>query len=182
MARITKSTEYIRHTFSQDERLTMGSDLAAAHNSMSAIEEEEAYIRAQLKERKASVEQTIGRLSRDLGSGFTMQNVPCKWVYDAPNVGEVQYVREDTGEVVKTRPMSQAELQQEIDFDKPVAAPPPTLSVEESEENAEGFFEEEAEVEISATFTQAGVEHARQSLVTMGDAKKGRKKAPEANA
>lgn len=115
----------------------MGSDLAAAHNSLAAIEEEEEYIKASFKERKKSVEQTIGKLSRDIGSGFTMQNIECKWIYDSPNVGEVSYSRIDTGEIVKTRPMSLQERQQELPLE-PVAVNP--QKPEETQEAVDAHF------------------------------------------
>lgn len=187
--RTARTVEYIRHNFSQEETIALGAQLAESYEKIDSIENEEAVIKAQIKERKAQIQQDIGKLSRNITSGFEMQNVPCKWVYDSPNVGEVQYVRDDTGEVVKTRAMTHAELQQEIPFDEPVAVNPQTT--EETEEAVEEFFAGE---ETSATITAETVEaidalmvdaepeEARQTLLTMGDAKKGRKKAPEANA
>ena len=124
MGLIQKSTEYLRHNFTDAERMQMGSALADAYNQQASIESEEAVIKAQLKDRKAQVEQKIGQLSRELSAGFTMENVSCKLEYDTPNVGEVTYRREDNGEVAKVRPMTSDERQQEIQFDKPVAVNP----------------------------------------------------------
>lgn len=191
MARVTKETLYLRHNFTSEERLAMGSDLASAHNTMLQIEEEENRIKATFKERQASVEQKIGTLSRELGSGFTMQNVETKLLFDNPNVGEVSYARTDNGEIVKTRPMTQQERQLEIEFEKPVVfnqmlnetaeiineffeknkdLPAEEESEEESEEEAED--DEESEEAEELTIVEAPPEEARQAILTMGDAKK----------
>lgn len=111
MKRIEKSTEYVRHVFTEAERLAMGSDLAESYNQLTAIEDEEAVVKAKFKERRTTVEQKVGSLSRDLGTGWTMQNAVCRLEYDKPNVNEVSYVRIDTGEVIKTRPFTQSEMQ-----------------------------------------------------------------------
>jgi len=68
--RPTKSSEYIRHTFTPEERLKMGDELAQAFNRMADIETEESVLKAQIKERKSQVEQTISKHNatlRDLG-------------------------------------------------------------------------------------------------------------------
>lgn len=127
--RPTKSSEYIRHTFTADERLKMGDELAQAFNRMADIETEESVLKAQIKERKSQVEQTISKYSRELSNGFTMMTVECRLEWDTPNVNEVSYVRVDTGEVVKTRPFTEAERQQDLPLD-----------AAQSEENVAEFF------------------------------------------
>jgi hypothetical protein len=117
----------------------MGSDLADAYNRLSAIDDEEGVIKAKFKERRASIEQTIGSRSRDLGNGWTMENVECRLEYDVPNVNEVSYIRIDTGEVVKTRAFTQEEMQDSLpmgDGTTEVVAVP----AEESEGNIKAFF------------------------------------------
>lgn len=135
--RVTKETLYLRHEFTKDERLEMGTKLAEAHNRMAEIEDEEKAIKAQIKERSAGVELSIGTLSRNLSSGFTMENVDCELVYDAPNVGEVSYKRKDNGEIAKTRAMTAAENQTELEFAK---AETETAPASESVINIENFF------------------------------------------
>lgn len=124
MSRPTTITEYLRHEFTQDERLQMGNDLAAAYNERERVEDEEAVVKARFKDRKATVEQKINQLSRELSAGFTMQNVECEIRYDDPNPFEVSIYRKDNGKHIKTRPMSDEERQAEIEFDKPVAVNP----------------------------------------------------------
>lgn len=114
--RITKEVLYLRRDFTKDEKLEMGSKLAESYNLMSDIEEEESIMKSQIKERKSQVEATIGTVSRNLANGYAMENVDCELVYDFPNVGEVTYKRMDDGVIAKTRAMTGAENQQELEF------------------------------------------------------------------
>jgi hypothetical protein len=112
--RIAKETNFLRYEFTQDERLKMGDDLAQAHNRVEEIDEEEASMKAQVKQSRSSVEATIGTLSRNLANGFVMRNIECKLSYDDPNPGEVTSYRTDNGESVKTRPMTEQERQMDL--------------------------------------------------------------------
>jgi hypothetical protein len=199
-SRIKTSTEWLRHDFSAEEKLQMGYALAESYNTLNTIDEEEAVVKSQFKERRMSIEQKVGSLSRELASGFKMANFTCELVYDCPNVGEVSYKRQDNGAIVKTRPMTESERQQEIPFDTPVAVNPQTP--EETAEAIASFIEKnggegalEAVTEaLIDTFPAIGIEDpaealalaapfgvpeaeaARQVLITMGDAKKAKKK------
>jgi hypothetical protein len=155
-ARITKSTEYIRHTFTPEERLKMGSELAEAHNRTADIDADEAVVKSQFKERRATVEQTIGRASRDLANGFTMINVECRLEWDKPNVNEVSYIRIDTGEVIKTRPFTESERQQDL----PLAGEVVFVPAEESEANIAKHF---GSVDGTIAIDAAGPEDAGNS-------------------
>jgi hypothetical protein len=140
--RLTRETLYLRHDFTDAERLQMGDDLAQAHNRMASIEEEEAVMKAQIKDRKAAVEQTIGTLYRNLNNRFEMRNIGCTIVYDQPNVGEVTYLDPD-GKVAKTRPMTESERQMDLPLDGEVVVIPPAVaeaSAEQSAENIDEFF------------------------------------------
>ena len=142
--RLTRETLYLRHDFTDAERLQMGDDLAQAHNRMASIEEEEAVMKAQIRDRKAAVEQTIGTLYRNLNNRFEMRNIACEIVYDRPNVGEVTYV-DPAGKVVKERPMTESERQMDLPLDGEVVVIPPAVaeaSAEQSAENIENFFQE----------------------------------------
>lgn len=137
--RVLKEVLYLRHEYTNDERLQMGSDLGAAYNRMQAVQDEEKVMKGQIKERMSLVEATIGTLSRNLNNGYTMENVDCDLVYDAPNVGEVSYKRRDNGGIVKTRAMTGAENQQEIEFHE-AQAEVETAPAAESVVNIENFF------------------------------------------
>lgn len=119
----------------------MGDELAAAYNRQEDIDAEEAVVKSQFKERRASVEQAIGQLSRNLANQFEMRNIECRIEYDVPNPNELTYYRVDNGEVAKTRPLTEAERQAELPLEEG------TLSAEESMHNAETFFGKGGEVE-----------------------------------
>jgi hypothetical protein len=187
MARITKEVLYLRRDFTKDDKLDMGSKLAESYNLMSDIEEEEAVMKSQIKERKSQVEATIGTLSRNLANGYTMLNVDCELLYDTPHVGEVSYKRKDNGQITKTRAMTESENQQEIEFhEAKVVEPAP---VEESVVNIETFFgkgttdartmAEEAEAEEDDVLTSSDPDDAKEATKPEHDAlfaepKKGR--------
>lgn len=176
--RPTKSTEYIRHTFTSDERLKMGDELAQAHNRMAEIEDEEQVIKSQIKERKAQVEQTVSKLSRELANGFTMQNVECRLDWDSPNPNEVSYVRTDTGEVVKTRPFTEAERQQDLPLDDKGTIAIEAIAPDKSAENVATFFgtedeesdEEDSEDDEETDEEEAEAEPAEPTHVQVGRA------------
>lgn len=137
--RINRETLYLRHDFTADEKLTMGSDLAGAYNRLQEIEEEESAIKAQIKERKAQVELKVGSLSRNLANGWEMRNVECTLKYDFPNVGEVTYL-DGTGKEVKARPMTETERQMDLPLAEPKTEAEAEASAEKSADNIEGFF------------------------------------------
>ena len=150
--RITHETIYVRHDFTDAERLQMGSELAEAHQHLATIEDEEKTMKAQFNERKAGANQRLSSLSRTLAGGFEMRNVRCELKWDAPNVGEVSYIGSD-GKVERTRAMAPSEHQQELEFVEEEAKPTElapeaeTASVLESAKNAAEFFDSAANAE-----------------------------------
>jgi len=138
--RIAKETLYLRHTFSEAERLKMGDELAAAYNRQADIDNEENVVKSQFKERRATIEQTISSLSRNLSNGFEMANAECRLVWDSPNPFEVQYIRIDTNEVVKTRAMSEQERQLDLPLEEPATEAAVEASVAKSAEAVDDFF------------------------------------------
>jgi hypothetical protein len=137
--RLDKETLYLRHDFSDAERLEMGTNLAQAHNRLAQIDEEEQVIKAQIKDKKATVEQTIGSLARNLSTGWEMQNVICSAKWDDPHVGEVTYYDPD-GKAVKTRAMSEQERQLDLPLEEPATEAAVEASVAKSAEAVDDFF------------------------------------------
>lgn len=141
MQRPAKSVEYLRHVFTQDERLKMGEQLAQCYNTLAAISDEEKVMKSKFAERKTTTEQSVRSLSQDLATGWTMTNVPCLLKWGSPNANEVEYVREDTNEVIRTRAMTPEELQEDLPFNEQVKADSEAqASALRSAENIEGFF------------------------------------------
>ncbi len=158
--RIAKETLFLRHTFSEAERLKMGDELAAAYNRQADIDNEENVVKSQFKERRATIEQKISSLSRNLSNGFEMSNVECRLEWDSPNPFEVSYVRNDTNEVVRTRPMTEQERQLDLPLQEPTTEAAVEASVEKSQNAADDFFgtseEESDEAEEEAHNGKSG--------------------------
>lgn len=141
MQRPAKTTEYLRHVFTSDERLKMGEELAQCYNTLAAIKAEEKVVASKFAERKTTAEQSIRSLSQDLATGWTMTNVHCLLRWGSPNANEVEYVREDTNEVIRTRAMTPEELQEDLPFNEQVANENEAqASALRSAANIEGFF------------------------------------------
>lgn len=131
---------FLRYNFSDKEKLEMANTLAANHNRMEDIEAEEAVFKTQVKEKKAQIDQSIQSLSRSIYNGWEMRNIPCFAKFDDPNVGEVSYYRKDTAELVKSRPMTDAERQMDLPLAGDVVVVPPY----ESAKNISEFFDPQA--------------------------------------
>lgn len=110
--------------FGEDELKEFSGQLARATEELCAAEEEKKAITAQFKERTESAKMTALALSRKINSGYDMRYVDCELKMDDPRVGEVTIIRLDTGEIVRTRPMTDEECQFKLDFDKQFDPPP----------------------------------------------------------
>jgi hypothetical protein len=169
--RISKETLFLRHNFTEDERLKMGDELASAYNRQADIDNEENVVKSQFKERRATIEQKISSLSRNLSNGFEMSNVECRLEWDSPNPFEVSYVRNDTNEVVRTRPMTEQERQMDLPLQEPATEAAVAESVAQSEAAVEEFFDKEPEPAAEKTEEPSPPQAA--------PAKGGKKKAAE---
>jgi hypothetical protein len=109
-------TELLRCDFTPDEWTENARQLATATRLRSELEQEKKEIDSQYK---AKIEEQIGRASKLaalLGAGYEMRNVPCEILLDKPELGQATIVRRDTGEIVRTRPMTEMERQAVLDF------------------------------------------------------------------
>lgn len=134
MQRPAKTTEFLRHTFTSEERLKMGEELAQCYNHLAEIDADEKVMKSKFSDRRATAQQSIRSLSQDLATGYTMANVSCTLRWGSPNANEVEYVREDTNEVIRTRAMTPEELQEDLPFNEQVQAE------SEAQANIYGFF------------------------------------------
>lgn len=109
-------TELLRCDFAPDEWAESARQLATATRLRAELEQEKKEIDSQYK---AKIEEQIGRASKLaalLGAGYEMRNVPCEINVDKPEPGQATIVRRDTGEIVRTRPMTDMERQAVLDF------------------------------------------------------------------
>lgn len=131
---------YLKYEFSNDEKLAMATTLAQNHNAIDDLAAEEKVFKTQIAERRSGLAQSVQTLSRNISMGFEMRNMPCLLQWDKPNVGEVQYVREDNGEVIRTRPMTESERQMELPMEAPKDEKAVEASVAASEKAVDSFF------------------------------------------
>jgi hypothetical protein len=106
--------EYLRYEFSEEELRGKSKQLALSIQLKTQAQEEQKAAASQFKERIESADAQIGKLSRDINSGWEMRNVDCQVQFHTPTVGAKTVVRLDTGEIVKESAMLQSELQENL--------------------------------------------------------------------
>ena len=133
-------TELLRCDFTPEEWAENARQLATATRLRCELEQEKKEIDSQYR---AKIEEQIGRASKLaalLGAGYETRNVPCEVIVDKPEPGQATIVRKDTGEIVRTRPMTEMEHQAVLDFmanqpaedPKPPEAPQPEAITDKS--------------------------------------------------
>jgi hypothetical protein len=106
--------EFLRYDFSEEEIRDRSKKLALSVQQQTQAQEEHKAAASQFKERIESCTSQIGRLSREINSGWEMRNIECAVLFHNPNLGVKTIVRTDTGEVVRTTSMQPSELQENL--------------------------------------------------------------------
>ncbi len=96
-----------------DQQRQRGLELADCHGAMRVLEEEQKSTKGRWKKQSEEIEVNMARLSRIVQKGEECRPVA---VSESENWAEktVEIIREDTGEQVHYRAMSEHELQQQI--------------------------------------------------------------------
>lgn len=119
----------------------MGEELAQCYNHLAEIDADEKVMKSKFSDRRATAQQSIRSLSQDLATGYTMANISCTLRWGSPNANEVEYIREDTNEVIRTRAMTPGELQDDLPFNEQVKSDTEAqFSAEKSADNISEFF------------------------------------------
>lgn len=71
----------VKHTYSTDERLALGDQLAAAHNQLQLIDCDFQKVKDQFKSQLSAAEAAIQTLSTQIRTGFEMRDKMCVVVY-----------------------------------------------------------------------------------------------------
>lgn len=93
-----------------------GKDLASVLDKLSDVRAEKKEADADFKKRIQEIESTVRDLTRKISTGKEERKVPLKAV-ENKSKWEVDIYREDTGELVRSRPMTAEERQANL-FDK----------------------------------------------------------------
>ena len=107
------STEYLRYPFTEEEKKELAQEMARSQIEAEDYEAQKKAVTAdfdgQIKKAKLSA-STCARKIRD---GYEMRQVRCEVIKDFKKK-TITIIRTDTGEEVKTRPMSVQESQMKL--------------------------------------------------------------------
>lgn len=93
-------------------------ELLARHNQeLLRIEGDKKNAAATFKSLEAQEQKAIEQLAAEITQGFVYRDTECVVWLSMPKTGMKQIVRPDTGEIVRTEPMTAEEMQIGIDFD-----------------------------------------------------------------
>jgi hypothetical protein len=110
-------TEFLKYTFSEPELKDFSKELARENTTVAEAEEQKKAVVAQFTEKITSSKSKISQLSRYINNGYDYRNVECSIAMNSPNTGFKTVVRDDTGEEVKTLPMTESEMQEKLQFE-----------------------------------------------------------------
>lgn len=115
--RVERFNKNLKVTLTPEEiadRADRAAQMLADHDSK---EEEQKAAAKHAKGVLDSMSAEIRRLSNEVRTKSTYKGVECERIYDLV-AKQIREIRKDTGEVIFERPMTESELQSELDFDK----------------------------------------------------------------
>src|SRR5262252_1079485 len=98
------------------DRVTMGEDLARHTQELIRIEVDKKTAGASFKSLEEAEKAAMRELSLSISQGYVMRDLECVVYLGSPGPGMKQIIRPDTGEEVRTVPMTKEELQQTFNF------------------------------------------------------------------
>lgn len=106
----TEQLRHIEHKFSSEEMAQIAKDITDHLGRKDELEERLKSIKADYKAQAEQLDAELRNLTRKHRSGYEMREVRCDIVRDVDR-GIVQFVRQDTKEIVSERPMTSEERQ-----------------------------------------------------------------------
>lgn len=108
-------TEDLPVVMSNEERQETGEQLAAQWGELSNAESRAIEVKAELTARRKAIEARIKSLSLQLSHGSKMKPMTIVVEADFDN-GVALYLRQDSGETVRSRPLAESERQEKMPF------------------------------------------------------------------
>lgn len=108
-----KLKESLKCILTEEEKLEAGMQLAMANAGVTEKEAEVKKFTSQAKAEIAAYDATISKLSGMIQNGYEYRKVDCEERM-FPEEKRIEWIRLDTGEVYKTRPMTPDELQEKL--------------------------------------------------------------------
>ena len=104
------SKEYCKHTFTEDEKREISTELAHCVSELSQKEDEKKAIMSDLKSQIDSLASRTNGLATKLNNGYEMRNIECEIERDY-DAHVIRFFRLDTGELVRTRKMTSDDVE-----------------------------------------------------------------------
>ncbi|MDD5006631.1 MAG: hypothetical protein PHS33_09060 [Candidatus Omnitrophica bacterium] len=114
--RIIESKRNLKYEFTNDEKLTMGMEMANLDREIKLLQEEKKSANSNFQSRIDEKESRRTRLSNCVADGCEFRDIDCEVKYNSPKDGVKQVVRKDNNEVVEEIPMTAEEMQEEMEF------------------------------------------------------------------
>ena len=116
--RSTTTRERCRHTLTIDQMVEAGKRLAECQLESQQIEDDFKSFRDDWKARRDAVDSRITMLSDRISRGDGMKYTECTVVMDQPDTGFKTCLRDDTGEKVWVREMSESDKHMSLDLEE----------------------------------------------------------------
>jgi ABC-type molybdenum transport system ATPase subunit/photorepair protein PhrA len=100
-----------------EERKDFGIKLATTLEEVQRVEEEKKRKADHYKDRIGGLQATADELRRKVSTGQEWRDVECVVILDEPAKGIKSISRTDTGEVIETKPMTDADKQLQLDLE-----------------------------------------------------------------
>jgi hypothetical protein len=107
------SNEFIKHTFSDDEKRDIAVEMAQKVSELQQAEDNKKAIVSDFKSQIDGIQARVNNAATKLNNGYEMRTVKCEVV---PNWDKKvwEYMRTDTGEKVKEEAMTADDLQMKL--------------------------------------------------------------------
>jgi hypothetical protein len=113
-----RDTLMVPVSLTEDELLVYGMQLAAERPKEELLDNELKQFADQVKANKTKIRARIADLSNRINQKKEMRQVECTVRYDFTRK-EKSWINPTTGEILKREPISQAELQEEMELENP---------------------------------------------------------------
>lgn len=107
------SNEFIKHTFSNDEKRDIAMEMAQKVSELQHAEDNKKAIVSDFKSQIDGIQARVNNAATKLTNGYEMRTIKCEVI---PNWDKkvLEYMRTDTGEKAKEEAMTSDDLQMKL--------------------------------------------------------------------
>ena len=120
--RTAKGRESCRHPLTTDQMVEAGKELAASQIELRQLDDDFKSVRDEWKSRISAVEARLTAQTGRISRGYDIKETECTITFDTPDPGLKTCARNDTGERVWVREMTDADKQLVLDLDDEATA------------------------------------------------------------